>query len=530
MKRLRFLRPTGVRRALLLAGIVSGLAACAVGPNYHPPHSAPPDHYAGAASAALDAQRASTGGPPAADPASWWRSLHDAELDRLVERALAGNTTLEIALTRLQEARTFEMVLTGYALPRIDAGAGGGRGTGSDLTRGRVATPLGSADHTVAPAQHLTDIAGGYALWDVDLFGKFRREIEAARYDAQAAAAVRDAVQVAVIADVVRAYVDLRGLQMELAVLQQSDAAAKSLLDLVQARFDRGITNELDLTLARRQYATVESSMAPLAAQAQSAQYAIAVLLGRYPEELVQELSPRALIPTLPASVPAGVPLDLLRRRPDIRAAEWDLAAATARIGVATANLFPQISLGAGLGVQSEGLGYQPAGRQRIWSAGYTAVLPLLDFGTLDAIVAVADLQTHEKLVNYKRTVQAAVAEVDTAMISYQAQLERLASLGDAVAASQRAMELASQRYDRGLSDFLNVIDAQRQAYDLEGQYVQAQINAAEQFVGLYRGLGGGWEQYAGPPDLPLPQPAVVAMFRRLVLPGPGEPDVPAMK
>jgi len=530
MKRFGRLRPAVLHRAMLLAGLAGSLVGCAVGPNYRAPQSALPDHYADTPSADLKSPAAPTGGPPAADPAAWWRSLQDPELDSLVERALAGNTTLEIALTRLQEARTYEMALTGYALPRIDAGAGGGRGTGSDLTRGRVAAPLASADHTVAPSQHLTEIAGGYALWDVDLFGKFRRVIEAARYDAQAAAAVRDAVQVAVIADVVRNYVDLRGLQMELAVLQQSDAAAKSLLDLVQARFDRGITNELDLTLARRQYATVEASMAPLAAQARSAQYAIAVLLGRYPEELIQELSPRALIPSLPASVPAGVPFDLLRRRPDIRAAEWELAAATARIGVATANLFPQISLGAGLGVQSEGLGYQPAGRQRIWSAGYTAVLPVLDFGTLDAIVAVADLQTHEQLINYKRTVQAAVAEVDTAMASYQAQQQRLASLGEAVAASLRAMELASQRYDRGLSDFLNVIDAQRQAYDLEGQYVQAQISAAEQFVGLYRGLGGGWEQYAGPPDLPLPQPAVLAMFTRLVRPGPGEPDVKAMK
>ena len=526
MTRSHTFRPTRLRLALALAGVVGALAACAVGPNYHPPKSAPPDLYAGAPGAvgttkpaAATAPAANVAAPPAADPAVWWRSLQDAELDSLVERALAGNMSLEIALTRLQEARTFEMALTGYALPRIDAGAGGGRGTGSDLTRGRVAAPLGSADHTLASAQHLTSIAGGYALWDIDLFGKLRRQIEAARYDAQAAAAARDAVQVAVIADLVRAYVDLRGLQMQLAVLQQSQAAAKSLLDLVQARFERGITNELDLTLARRQYATVQASIAPLDAQVHAAQYAIAVLLGRYPEEMVKELGAPALIPAIPSQAPAGVPLDLLRRRPDIRAAEWELAAATARIGVATANLFPQLSLGAGLGVQSEGFGYQPAGRQRIWSAGYTAVLPLLDFGTLDALVSVADLQTHERLLDYRRTVQSAVAEVDTAMVSFQAQQERQAALGEAVAASQRAMELASQRYDRGLSDFLNVIDAQRQAYDLEGQYVQAQTAAAEQFVGLYRGLGGGWEQYAGPPALPMPQPAVVAALRRLVSP-----------
>jgi len=511
-------RPGRRLRASGCALALAALAGCAVGPDYHRPDAAPPGVFADAASP--DKAAAGTDGPPAADPASWWRSLQDPELDALVERALAGNPGLDIALTRLQEARTFEMALTGYALPRIAAGAGGGRGTGSDLSRGRVASPLASADHTLASSQRITDVAGGYALWDLDLFGGFRREIEAARYDAQAAAAARDAVQVAVIADLVRAYVDLRGLQMQLAVLQQSESAARSLRDLVQARFDRGITNELDLTLARRQYAAVEASMAPLRAQVRTARFAIAILLGRFPEELEAELGPAGLIPTIPVRVAAGVPLDLMRRRPDIRAAEWELAAATARVGVATARLFPQLSLGAGLGVQGEGLGYGPAGRQRIWSAGYSAVLPVLDFGTLDALAAVADLQTHEQLVNYKRTVQGAVAEVDTAMANFQAQQDRLASLGEAVAASQRAMELASERYDRGLSDFLNVIDAQRQAYDLEGEYVQAQSVVAEQFVGLYRGLGGGWEAYAGPPALPVPQPAIVAMFRRLVHPG----------
>jgi NodT family efflux transporter outer membrane factor (OMF) lipoprotein len=500
--------------------IVGTLAACAVGPNFHAPAASPPAKYAAEHAAAAD-PAAPAAVPAAIDPAIWWHSLKDPELESLVERALAANPGLEIALTRLQEARTFEIALTGYALPQIDASSGGGRGTGTDMTRGgRAAGPLHSADHVLSPSERITNAAGGVLNWDIDLFGKFRREIEAARYDAQAAAATRDAVQVAVIADVVRAYIDLRGLQMQLAVLQQSRIAAQKLLDLVQARFDRGITNELDLTLAKRQFAAVQASLAPLSAQAKSAQYAIAVLLGRFPEELEKELSAPGLIPTIPVEVAAGVPLDLIRRRPDIRVAEWELAGATARIGVATANLFPQLSIGAGLGVQqSQGFGYRPSSQQRIWSVGYSAALPLLDFGTLDALVSVADLQTHEQLLNYKRTVQAAVAEVDTAMVSFQAQEDRLASLGDAVAASQRAMVLASERYDRGLSDFLNVVDAQRQAYELEGQYVQAQATVAEQYVGLYRGLGGGWEQYAGPPGLPTPQPAVMAMFRRLIHP-----------
>ncbi len=497
----------------LLACLLAVLAGCAVGPDVQAPQLAFPARYAAGSADAIEAA-----GSPVA-PAAWWRTLQDAQLDALVERALAANPGLEIALVRLQQARSFEAALTGYALPRIEAASGGARGTGSDLSRGRTPGALTSADHSISSSERITQISGFDAVWDIDIFGKFRREIEAARYDAQAAAAARDAVQIALIADVVRAYVDLRGFQMQMAVQQQNLRAAQVLLDLVQARFDRGITNELDLTLARRQFATVQASVAPLVAQIDAARYAIAVLLGSFPEEMAAELSAPGMIPQLPVRVAPGQPLDLIRRRPDIRVAEWELAGATARIGVATANLFPQLGLNAGLGVQGQGLGYTPASSQRIWSAGYGAIFPLLDFGTLDAFVAIADLQAREQLLNYKRTVQAAVQDVDTAMAAFRAQQERLASLGEAVGAGQRAMTLASERYDRGLTDFLNVIDAQRQEYELEGQYVQAETAAAEQFVGLYRALGGGWEQYPGPPALRTPQPAVVAMFRRLLVP-----------
>jgi len=455
--------------------------------------------------------------------ANWWHALGDDELDSLVDRALQANPSLEIALTRLQQARTFEVAVTGFALPRIEASAGGARGTGSDLTRGRVPGALSSADHAMTPGSRITRISGFDAAWDIDLFGRLRRQIEAARYDAQAAAAARDSVQVAVIADVVHAYVDLRGLQLQLAVLQQNLRVAQSLLDLVQARFDRGITNELDVTLARRQLATVQAEVEPLHAQVEAAQYTIAVLLGRFPEEMVQELSNPGMIPSIPDQIAPGLPLELIRRRPDIREAEWELAGATARIGIATANLFPQLSLTAGIGTQGQGLGYKPTISQSIWSAGYSAAFPLLDFGVLDAFADIADLGAHEQLVRYKQTVQRAVQEVDSAAAAFVAQQDRLRYLGDAVLASQRATALASERYDRGLTDFLNVVDAQRQEYELEGQYAFAQMTAAEQFVGVYRALGGGWEQFSGPPPIRTPQPAVIAMFRRLLNPGSGQ-------
>jgi NodT family efflux transporter outer membrane factor (OMF) lipoprotein len=522
-------RPRFRALAALAAGLLAG---CAVGPDYRRPNYDLPDHFLQTqppAPKAADTKVPGTQPPaksqqgaaaqPVVDVSAWWHALRDPELDSLVERALRNNPSLDIALARLQQARTFEILVTGLALPRIEAAAGGGRGTGTDATRGsRAPTGLHDADHV--PAGQKIDLAAGFdAAWELDLFGRLRRQIEAAHYDAQTAAAARDAVQVTVISDVARAYVDLRGLQMQLAVQLQSVRAAQDLLNLVQARYDRGITNELDVTLARRQLATAQSQVAPLQAQISAAEEAIAVLLGLFPQDLEAELSQPGLIPTMPEAIGPGIPLDLIRRRPDVREAEWQLAGATARIGVATALLFPQVVLTAGLGEQGVGSAFSPATTQRIWSAGYGAVLPLLDFGVLDAQDKIADLETRLQLTRYKQTIQVAVQDVDTALGSYAAQQDRLLRLGEAVIASQRATELATQRYDRGLTDFLNVIDAQRQEYDLEDQYAVAQTTLGEQFVGVYRGLGGGWEQFQEPPT-PRPLPAVAAMFQHLFTSG----------
>ena len=505
-------RWTGRLQAAALAGL---LGACAVGPNYRPPQVNLPDRFTDTRQPAAPADGA---GSSSVEIASWWRALHDPELDSLVDRALEGNPSLEIALARLQQARTFEMAAAGYALPRVAAAVGGGKGTGSDLARGgRIPTGLATADRRPTGGQ-IDRVSGFDAAWELDVFGRLRRQIEAAHYDAQAAAAARDLVEITVISDVARAYVDLRGLQMQLAVQLQSVRAAQDLLNVVQARFERGIINELDVTLARRQLSTVRAQIDPLRAQILATQQAIAVLLGLFPEDLASELSAPGLIPPMPDRIAPGIPLDLIRRRPDIREAEWQLAGATARIGVATGLLFPQIELTAGVGAQGVGPGFSPVSSQHIWSAGYGALFPLLDFGVLDAKVKIADLQTREQLVHYKQTVQAAVQDVDAALQSYVAQQERLSALGEAVIASQRATDLATQRYDRGLTDFLNVIDAQRQEYDLEDQFALAQTSVAEEFVNLYRGLGGGWEQFQEP-AVPRPLPAVMAMFQRLISP-----------
>ena len=503
-------------RSFLLTLSATLLASCAVGPNYHTPDEHPPADFV-----AIHGQSSMTSKPtsqapqaPDVDFATWWRSLNDPELDSLVSRAVAANPDAQIALDRLQAARTYEISVIGTALPTVGASAAAARGTGSDVTRSRASNTLYSADNTSGLKQ-INEVGGFDAAWQLDVFGKYRREIEAARADAQASLAERNQVLIAVIANVARAYIDMRGLQTRASILHNADATLQESLRIVRIRYERGITNELDLTLATRELGVLEAQIAPVEAQVSAAQYTIATLLGLYPEDLIKELTPAAMIPSVPAVVQSGLPLDLLRRRPDISQAERELAAYTARIGVATANLFPQLSISAAIGFQRQALGNPVIGKH-IWSAGPAASWSLLDFGALDAQVEIARLRTREQLVNYKRTIQNAVKEVDTTWDAYGAEQERVSKLGDALIASQRAVTLANERYTRGLTDFLNVVDAERQAYDIEEQYSDAQVSVDEQFIALYRSLGGGWEKYQTLPPVHIPQPAIVAAFHRV--------------
>jgi NodT family efflux transporter outer membrane factor (OMF) lipoprotein len=500
--------------ALGFIAICGSIAGCAVGPDYQPPEPLMPQSFA----AAPLTKSLSRSGGRAVDPANWWRSLHDQELNALIERAVAASPTLEIALDRLQQARAQEAVVIGAALPSAEGSAGGGWGTGSDLGRGRASPTLVSGETGTGVAQ-VVNISGFDAVWEIDVFGKFRRAIEAAKYDVDAAVAARNMVLISLIADVTRAYLDLRALQMQLEVLRKNIEVAQKYLDFVQERFSRGITNELDVTLAQRELARLQAQLAPLNAQIDAARYVIAALIGEFPENLGRELARPGTLPTLPGRIQPGLPIGLLLRRPDIVEAERELASATAAIGVATADLLPHVAATAGVAYQ-QGIGGIPI--NPIWSVGPAIAAPLLDFGRLDAVVEKADYRARELLFNYKQTVLNAVREVDTAAAAYAAQEDRLRHLDDAVAAAKRAVSLAQQRFDRGVTDSLNVIDAQRQLYVLEQEYVVAQANAAEQFVTLYKSLGGGWEGYQSLPPIPPPLPAIAAAFRRLWVPQAG--------
>jgi NodT family efflux transporter outer membrane factor (OMF) lipoprotein len=487
-----------------------------VGPNYHAPRNDAPGAFA-AESPSITASDPVTSGASAtradADLSQWWHALHDAELDSLVDRAIKANPDIEIALTRLQEVRTEQAVLVGDALPNVSAGGFSGRGTGSDLTKAGAAPALRAGDNKGNLAQ-IREIGGFSASWEIDLFGGYRRAIEAGRFEIQAAAWARSAVLTSVVADVASNYLQLRGLQMRLTVLQQNVLAAQQFHDFEQQRFDLGFANELDLQLAERELARLQSQLPAIESGIDRAQYRLASLLGLYPEELSPELAAPGELPPLPAAVRTGVPVELLKRRPDIRAAERQLAASTARIGIATANLFPHLTLTGAAGAQSASNTWQGS---HLWAFGPSVYWPLLDFGALDAAVNVADLQAHEQLIKYRQTVIAAVADADGAISTYSADQRQVQSLSLAIDASLRAVDLAEQRYDRGLSDFLNVIDARRQQYSLEDEYISAQQQAAESFVALYKALGGGWQAFQNVPPIRHALPAVLAGPERLL-------------
>jgi NodT family efflux transporter outer membrane factor (OMF) lipoprotein len=493
--------------AVVLAGLLTG---CAVGPDYQTPDAALPVAFL-----TQPAVKEPGSGGASPDRWQWWRTLRDPQLNSLIERALQNNLDLKIALDRLQQARLQLVVIGSQALPELNGSAGGGVGTGTDETKGRASEPLRAGDNSTG-LRSITQIGGLDAEWEIDVFGKIARRVEAQTYTAEALKEARDWVYVVIAADVSRLYFDLRARQDRLQILNRDIEAARKVLDLAQTRLDRGLTNELDVTLAKRQVATLEADVAPLKALIASNGYAIAVLVGEYPEALARDLQRTAAVPRLPARVPVGLPVDLLRRRPDIREAERFLAAAVADVGASTADLFPSLVLTAAGGAQGGRRSGSGIPITWIGSVGPSIDAPILDFGALDALIEIADYRAHELATTYKQTILVAVQQVDEANVTYRGYRQSLRSLDTAIDAARQATKVATERYDRGLTDFLNVLDAERQQFALEQQRAEVIRLAGDSFVTLYKALGGGWPPDEIIPPIRHPDPAVIAAIKRL--------------
>jgi outer membrane protein, multidrug efflux system len=478
---------------LIVACLAStlGLASCKVGPNYK---GAPATQAPGAFSslAGDDVTQANptrkvtpgeNGGPGSL--ASWWKQLNDPTLDGLIERAIASNLDLKIATARVREARAQRGIEASGLLPTVDAN---GR-----AARERQSETINPNFPALQESQNLFQ-AGVDASWELDVFGGIRRRVEAADADLAATEEARRDVLISLIAEVATNYVDLRGFQQRIDLNRRTVAAQRETLELTQSLARAGISSDLQVQQSASILATREAQLPPLYVGARAAAYRLSTLLGQTPDVVLQELAASGALPVVPAEIPIGLPSDLLRRRPDIRRAERDLAAATARVGVATADLFPRFSLTGSFGLQSEEIDTFFNMNSRYWSIGPAVQWNVFDGKRIRNQIAAANVREEIAVSNYERAILTSLEDVENSLTSFIQEQARRRALSNATDASQRALELATERYKSGIGDFLNVLDAQREIYGLQDQIVQSDIGVTRGFVAVYKSLGGGWD------------------------------------
>jgi multidrug efflux system outer membrane protein len=460
-------------RFLLAPLAAAMLAACAVGPNYHAPETKTAEQFDSVEPTYSTEQGA----------AQFWHTFADAELDKLVTDALASNHDLRIALTRVQEARALRRDAAFDLAPSINASGG--------YTKTRT-----SSQGTLPGVERATELydAGFDAFWELDFFGGVRRGLEASRAQLGAEeAALRD-VQVIVTGEVTRTYFELRGQQLQLDVARRNVANQQSTLELAQVRLDAGSGTEFDTARAQAQLSTTLGTIGPLEAAVARSIHRLSVLVGREPGALRAELTPTQNLPPLPGIVPVGDPASLLRRRPDIRVAERQLAGATAEIGVAVADLFPRVTF-------TGTAGYVAGSASALGDGGTDAYIlapgiswGIFDFGHVQARIGAAKWRKEGALLRYEQTVLQALEETEDSLVTHARARDRLVHDEAAVRASNTAAGLARTRYENGASDFLQVLDAERTLLQSEDQLARSRTEAATSLVAVYKALGGGWE------------------------------------
>jgi outer membrane protein, multidrug efflux system len=470
-------------RAVLLSVLLSPSLACAVGPRYNPPEIPVPRTWTEAPAGSAGAGDAALG--------RWWTEFQDPILDRLILGAVEGNLDLKIAAARIREARAARGIAASAGLPQVDA-----QGAYSRTKRSEAVPPFKSttgAGSPFGPREQNAFEAGFDASWEIDVFGGVRRDKEAALAQVQAAEEGRRDALVTLLGDVARSYLELRGTQEQLRILEKTVRSQSDTLELAKARFEAGLGTELDVARAEGLLQATEAERPILERRARQAVYRLGVLLGKEPGALASELETPRAIPPVPPEVPLMLPSELLSRRPDLRRAERELAAATARVGVARADLFPRFSIVGSFGRLSEDAGDLGSGKSQFWSVIPAVRWPIFSGGRIRANIRVQDARQEQALREYEKSVLTALEEVENALSAHARERARQASLRASVAANQRALDLATDRYTSGLESFLSVLDAQRSVYAAEDQLVQSERNVAVNLVAVYKTLGGGW-------------------------------------
>jgi multidrug efflux system outer membrane protein len=446
------------------------ITGCTVGSDYHPPQVSVPSAWTGTAGQTT----------AAVDLVHWWTAFNDPNLTSLIDRAVKSNLDLKQAESRLRQARAARQVVSAGLWPTLDA-------TGS-YSRSQTA---GSAK--TSPTRRDLWQTGLDAAWELDIFGGIRRNVEAAESDIQAAVEDQRDVLVTLAGEVALNYVELRGFQQEIVIAQNNLKAQQHTAELTRQRFGSGLVGALDVANADAQVGNTASQIPALETSAQQAIYNLSLLLGREPSSLLEELSPVSTIPVTPPDLPAELPSDLLRRRPDIRRAEAQIHAATARIGVATADLFPKFNLTSSVGYQSDALDTLIKSQNSLWSLGPAINWQIFNAGSVSANIEVKKALTEQALLTYQKAVLTALQDVENALVSYSKEQRRYKALQDTVTANRKAVDLATQLYSQGQTEFLSVLDSQRSLYASEDSLVQSTRNLSTDLVSLYKALGGGW-------------------------------------
>jgi NodT family efflux transporter outer membrane factor (OMF) lipoprotein len=447
-----------------------------VGPDFTPPKTEVPEGWAGGATlpAAPSAAQESL--------SQWWTAFNDPMLTSLVDEAVRSNLDLKIAASRIRQARANRGIAMSGLGPTVDASGSFQRSQASSGGQGGGKSPAASQYQ-----------AGFDAGWEIDIFGGVRRGVEVADAQLQSAVEDRRDVQVTLVAEVARNYLELRSLQQRIVIARKNLEAQKHSADLTRKKFEGGFVGKLDVANAQAQVATTTSQIPPLESSARQTIYALGVLLGQEPAALVQELSQTVDIPGAPPAVPVGVPSDLLRRRPDIRRAEADIHAATANIGVAMADLFPKVTINGSLGWQAANTHSLFDPLSRFWSFGPSVTWNVFQSGHTLSNIQVQKALEEQSVLTYRQTVLAAIHEVENALISSSKEQEHRQSLVAAVAANRKATDLATKLYAEGQTDFLNVLSAQQALFTAEDTLVQSTAAVSTDLVALYKALGGGW-------------------------------------
>lgn len=480
-----------------VSAAVAVLAGCEVGPKYVQPDLHVPEAFATTGPASR---------PSTSVDARWWSSFGDPTLDALVTQAANSNLDLKRAAARLREARARRAFVSGGAYPQINGTAG--------YTHERIsenAEPFSAFSGSGFPLEYDLYQLGFDANWEIDIFGGTRRNIRAADLDVAASVEEQRSILLSVIAEVARNYVELRGYQRELEVAERNLAVQRETVEVTRDRQRNGVTTQLEVAQAAGQASGTEAQLPALENLEWQAIHRIAVLLGKEPNALASELTRRAPIPVATGPIAIGIPSELVRRRPDLRRAERQLAASSERIGAAVAEQFPRFALNGNVGLQSSDIADLTDFGSRNFSFGPSLSIPIFRAGTLRAAVKVRTAQQEEALAGYEQLVLEAFREVEDALVAVQTEQRRVLSLRNSVASYQEAASVARDQYRQGVTDFLNVLAAERNLFEREDELARSELASTTSAIALYKALGGGWEAAEFAPKDPADKASVQA-------------------